>query len=70
MTNHNAGPFAPNGHEMAQPFVLRQQAQEKANGADDRLRQAIRRKLEASGEIEALIQQKIDERIKEDENGE
>jgi hypothetical protein len=67
MSSPHSGPWVPNGSPQAQGFELLKQQRETEAAAPFRLRQAIRRQMEASGEIEALIQAKIDERIKENE---
>lgn len=69
MTNPNAGPWAPPGDPLAGEFARSRQAREREAHAAASAREAIRRDLEASGELEAFIQSKIDERLKESMNG-
>jgi hypothetical protein len=60
------GPFVPNGDQFALQFELWRQEDERAARAVTAEREAVRRELEDSGEIEAFIESKIDERLKKD----
>jgi hypothetical protein len=67
-TNPNAGPWVPAGHPLAEQVALFREKQEMENFAASSARDAIRREVEASAEVQDFIQSKIDERFKELEN--